>query len=89
MLCWMLFIHLSIPYVLRKFTALNIFIAEISCLVSETSSNVLSAIPKYFLSGLLGDETTALYPINSVKHILLSGHLTLFLQMHSWLLEFG
>ena len=51
--------------------------------------NEVSAIPKYFLSGLLGADTTALYPIFPVKHLLSRGHSALFLQFHPWMLEVG
>ena len=36
----------------------------------ERPLNVVSAIPKYFLSGLLDDDTTALYTMFVVKHLL-------------------
>ena len=46
--------------------------------------NVVSAIPKYFLFGLLNDDT-----IFAVKHLLSSGHSAPFLQLHPWLSEVG
>ena len=49
--------------------------------------NSVSAIPKYFSSGLLVGGTTALYAIFVFKHLLLSGHSALFLPFHTWLLE--
>ena len=55
----------------------------------KQSLNEVSAIPKYFLSDLLAVDTTALYAMFAVKHLLSSGHLTLFLQLHLWLLEVG
>ena len=57
--------------------------------ILKQSLNEVSAILKYFLSGLLGADTTVLYTMFVVKHLLLSGHLALFLQLHPWLLEFG
>ena len=41
------------------------------------------------LSGSLGADTTALYTMFIVKHLLSRGHSTLFLQVQSWLLEVG
>ena len=55
----------------------------------KRSLNEVSAIPKYFLSGLLGADTAALYTMFAVKHLLSSGHSALFLQLHIWLLEVG
>ena len=55
----------------------------------KRSLNEIYAIPKYFLSGLLGADTTALYTMFAVKHLLSSRHSTLFLQLHPWLLESG
>ena len=55
-------------------------------LLSE-SLIVVSAVLKYFLSGLLGADTNALYTIFTIKHLLLSDHAALFLQLHPWLLE--
>ena len=55
----------------------------------ERSLNEVSAILKYFLSGLLGADTTALYTVFAVKHLLSSGHSPLFLRLHPWLLEVG
>ena len=46
------------------------------------SLNEVFAIPKYFLSGLAGPDTTVLYTMSVVKHLLSSGHSTLFLQLH-------
>ena len=43
----------------------------------------------YFLSGLLSANTTALYTMLAVKHLLSSGHSTLFLQLHPCLLDVG
>ena len=51
--------------------------------------NEVSAIPKYFLSGLLGADNTALYTMFAVKHLLSSGHSALFLQLHPYLSEVG
>ena len=45
----------------------------------------VSAIPKYFLSGLLLRTDTMF----AVKHLLSSGYSALFLQLHPWLLEVG
>ena len=74
-----IFFIFQLPHVFTKFNAVNIFfVAKISCMVSET-----------ILSGLLGADTTALYTMFAVKHLLSSGHLALFLQLHPWLLEFG
>ena len=42
---------------------------------------------KYFFSGLLGADATALHTMFTVKHLLSSRHSALFLQMHPWLLE--
>ena len=54
----------------------------------KRSLNEVSAIQKSFLSGLLCADTTALYTMFSIKHLLLmSGHSVLFLQLHLWLLE--
>ena len=47
----------------------------------------VSAIPKYILSGLLGADITVLDTMFAVKHLLSSGHSTLFLQLYPWLLE--
>ena len=55
----------------------------------KQSLNKVSPIPKYFLSGLLGADTTALYTMFAVKHLLSSGDSTLFLQLHPRLLEVG
>ena len=55
----------------------------------KRSLNEVSAITKYFLSGLLGADTTALYTMFAVKHLLSSEHSALFLQLHPWLLEVG
>ena len=55
----------------------------------KRSLNEVPAIPKYFLSGLLGADTTALYTMFAVKHLFSSGHSALFLQLHPWLLEVG
>ena len=44
-------------------------------------------ILKYFLSGLLGADTTSLHTMFAVKHLLSSRHSAVFLQMHPWLLE--
>ena len=63
----------------------------------KRSLNEVSTIPKYFLSGLLGADTTALYTMfvvkltwtSLVKHLLSSGHLALFLQLHACLWEVG
>ena len=52
----------------------------------KRSLNEVFAILKY-LSGLLGVDATALYAMFAVKHLLSSGHSTLFLQLHAWLLE--
>ena len=38
---------------------------------------------------LQGADTITLDTIIAVKHLLLSGHLVLFLQLHPWLLEVG
>ena len=38
---------------------------------------------------LLGADTITLYTMFAVKHLLLSGHLVLCLQLHPWLLEGG
>ena len=48
----------------------------------KRSLNKVFSIPKYFLSGLLYADTTALYTIFAVKPLLSSGHLPLFLQLH-------
>ena len=55
------------------------------CLVwfLKRSSNDVSAVPKFFLSGLLG----ALYAMFAVKHSLSSRYSALFLQLHLWLLD--
>ena len=55
----------------------------------KRSLNEVSAIPKYFLSGLLGADTTVLYKIFAVKHLLSSGHSALLSQLHPWLLQVG
>ena len=55
----------------------------------KRSLNEVSAIPKLFLSGLLGADTTALYTMFAVKRLLSSGHSALFLLLHPWLLEVG
>ena len=55
------------------------------CVVSETIFKW--AIPKYFLSGLLGADITILYTMFAVKHLLSSRHSVLFLELHLWLLE--
>ena len=55
----------------------------------KQSLNEVLAIPKYFLSGLLGADTTAFYTMFAVEHLLLSGHSALFLQLQPWLLEVG
>ena len=47
--------------------------------------NLVSAIRKHFLSGLLGADITALYTMFAVKHLLSSVHSALFLQLHPWL----
>ena len=49
---------------------------------------MISAIPKYFLSGLLGAYTAALHAMFAVKHLLSSGHSALFLQLLPWLLKY-
>ena len=49
----------------------------------KQSLNEVSAIPKYFLSGLLGADTTALYTMFAVSHLLSSGHSAVFIQLHS------
>ena len=51
--------------------------------------NEVSAVMKYFLSGLLGADTTAFYTMFAVQHLLSSGHSALFLQLRPWLLEVG
>ena len=53
----------------------------------KRSLNKVFSIPKYFLSGLLYADTTALYTIFAVKPLLSSGHSPLFLQLHPRLLE--
>ena len=59
--------------------------------ILKQSLNEVSAILKYFLCGLLGADTTALYlfAMFAAKHLLSSGHWALFLQVHPWLLEVG
>ena len=84
------FFIFQFPHVFRKFSVVNVlFVVEISCVVLKQSLNVVSAIIKYFLSGLVGADTTALYTIFAVKHLLPSGHSALFLQLHLCLLEVG
>ena len=63
------------------------FEVEISSVISEILISGVSSIPKYFLSGSLGADTTALCSMFAVKHLLLSKHLSLFLQLHPLLLE--
>ena len=53
----------------------------------KRSLNFVSEILKYFLSGLLSADTTALYTMFVVKRLLSSGHSALFLQLYLWLLE--
>ena len=55
----------------------------------KRSLNEVSPIVKYSFSGLLGADTTALYTMFAVKHLFSSGHLALFLLLHSCLLEVG
>ena len=55
----------------------------------KRSLNEVSAIRKYFLSGLLGVDTTALCTVFAVKDFLSIGHSALLLQLHPWLLEVG
>ena len=81
------FLIFQYAQIFRKFSNANVrFVAKISCVVSE-SVIVVSAVLKYFLSGLLGADTNALYTIFTIKHLLLSDHAALFLQLHPWLLE--
>ena len=47
------------------------------------SLNVISAIPKYILSGLLDADNTVLYTMLAVKHLLSSR------KFHGWLSEVG
>ena len=51
--------------------------------------NEVSTIPKYLLFALSGADTTSLYAMFTVKHLLSSGHSALFLQLHPWLFEVG
>ena len=51
-------------------------------MVSDRCLNEVSAIPKYFLSGLLDADTTALYTMTVVNYLLSSGP-------SAWLLEVG
>ena len=61
---------------------------ESSVLLAQLfNGNSVSAIPKYFSSGLLVGGTTALYAIFVFKYLLLIGHSALFLPFHTWLLE--
>ena len=53
----------------------------------KRSLNEVFAILKYFLSGLLCADNTALYTMFSVKHLLSSGYSAVFLQLHPWLLQ--
>ena len=55
----------------------------------KRSLNGVSAILKYFLSGLLGPDTTAFYTMFAVKHLLSNGHSSVSTVLHSWLLEVG
>ena len=51
----------------------------------KKSLNAVSAIRTYFLSGLLGADTTALYTMFAVKRLLSNGHSALYQQLHLWL----
>ena len=55
----------------------------------KRSLNEVSAISKYFLSGLPSADTTALYTMFAVQHLLSSEHSALFLNLHPRLLEVG
>ena len=48
----------------------------------KCSSNVVSLIPKYLLSGLLGADTAVLYTMLAVKILLSRDYLAMFLQLH-------
>ena len=48
----------------------------------KRSLNAVSAILKYFLSGLLGADATVLYTMIASKHLILNGHSALFLPLH-------
>ena len=73
------FFIFQFPHVFRKFSAVHIlFVAYI---------RKASTIPKYFMPGFLGDDTTALYTMFAVKHLLSSRHSAPFLTLHPHLLE--
>lgn len=75
----MLFFIFQLPHVLVQSSMLltNFFEAEKSCV--KRWLNAVSAIPKYFLSGLLGADAAALYTIFPNKYLLPSVHFSLFL----------
>ena len=55
----------------------------------KRSLNEVSAISKYFLSGLPSADITALYTMFAVQHLLSSENSALFLNLHPRLLEVG
>ena len=59
------------------------FVVEIpGSVVLKCFSNVVSLIPKYFLSRLLGADTAVLYTMFAVKILLSRDYSALFLQLH-------
>ena len=82
------FFIFQFPYVFIRISAVNKFFCRRSLVwFLKRSINTVSAIPKYFLSVLLGVDTTAFYTGFSVKHLLSKGHSALFLKLNPWLLE--
>ena len=72
---------------LRSALSTDFFLRKSPLWFLKRSLNAVSTIPKYFLSGSVGADTTALYTVLFVKHLLSKCYLALYLQLHAWLLE--